>query len=117
MEATFLDVIKVTGYAIEAFGVLVIIIGAMAATASFLRRYWQSENDNAYLSYRQSLGRSIILGLELMIAGDIIRTVIVASSLADVAILALIVLIRSFISITLHLEVEGKLPWQSRQPQ
>lgn len=117
MEATFLDAIKVTGYAIEAFGVLVIIIGAIAATATFLRGYWQSENGSAYLSYRQSLGRCIILGLELMIAGDIIRTVIVASSLEDVAILALIVLIRSFISLTLHLEVEGKLPWQPRQPQ
>jgi uncharacterized membrane protein len=62
--------------------------------------------------YRRQLGRSIILGLEFLIAGDIIRTVIVADTLANVAILGIIILIRTFLSFTLHLEVEGHWPWR-----
>ena len=63
--------------------------------------------------FRRQLGRSIILGLEFLIAGDIIRTVIVADTLANVAILGLIILIRTFLGLTLHLEVEGRWPWQT----
>lgn len=66
----------------------------------------------AYRTYRRQLGRSIILGLEFLIAGDIIRTVVVADTLENIAVLGLIILIRSFLSITLHLEVEGRWPWQ-----
>jgi uncharacterized membrane protein len=59
------------------------------------------------------LGRSIILGLEFLIAGDIIRTVVVASTLENIAALGLIILIRTFLSVALHLEVEGRWPWQT----
>ena len=69
----------------------------------------------AYRVYRRQLGRSIILGLEFLIAGDIIRTVVVADTLANVAVLGLIILIRSFLSVTLFLEVEGRWPWQRAQ--
>jgi uncharacterized membrane protein len=68
-----------------------------------------------YRTYRQQLGRSIILGLEFLIAGDIIRTVVVADTLENVAVLGIIILIRSFLSVTLHLEVEGRWPWQPEQ--
>jgi len=74
-----------------------------------------SENQ-AYRAFRQNLGRSIILGLEFLIAGDIIRTIVVPESLENVAILALIVIIRTFLSITLHLEVEGRWPWEKDTP-
>ena len=69
----------------------------------------------AYRTYRRQLGRSIILGLEFLIAGDIIRTVVVADTIENVAILGLIILIRSFLSVTLHLEVEGRWPWQTEK--
>jgi uncharacterized membrane protein len=62
--------------------------------------------------YRQDLGRAILLGLEFLIAGDIIRTVVVAPTLENVMILALIVVIRTFLSMALQLEVEGRWPWQ-----
>lgn len=104
--------IAIAGYAIEAFGVLVVIIGSLRSTSVFLRTYRQQPDGVAYMRYRKDLGRSIILGLEFLIAGDIIRTVVVADSLANVGILALIILIRSFLSVTLHLEVEGRFPWQ-----
>ena len=62
--------------------------------------------------FRQQLGRSIILGLEFLIAGDIIRTVVVADTLANIAALGLIIVIRTFLSMTLHLKVEGCWTWQ-----
>lgn len=112
METNFIEIITFAGYTIEAFGVLVVIIGSCISTTGFIRSYQKLNGGIAYKKYRQDLGRSIILGLEFLIAGDIIRTVVVADSLENVGILALIILIRSFLSITLHLEVEGRWPWQ-----
>ena len=112
MEGDFLQSIKVAGYAIEAFGVLVMVIGMGLATKEFLTSHRQRGKGEAYKSYYRDLGRSIILGLEFLIAGDIVRTVVVAESLQNVGILALIVLIRTFLTMTLHLEIEGQWPWQ-----
>ncbi|WP_026959257.1 DUF1622 domain-containing protein [Aliagarivorans taiwanensis] len=112
MEAEFKSLISVAGYAIEAFGVLVVIIGSIATTTTFIKTYLKQTKEIAYKQYRRDLGRSIILGLEFLIAGDIIRTVVVANSLEDVGVLALIIVIRGFLSMTLHLEVEGRWPWQ-----
>ncbi|GGX48796.1 DUF1622 domain-containing protein [Saccharospirillum salsuginis] len=117
MESEFIQIMTVTGYALEAFGVLVVLIGSCLATAVFVRTYRALGEGVAYKKFRQNLGRSIILGLEFMIAGDIIRTVIVADSLQNVGILAVIVLIRTFLSLTLFLEVEGRWPWQKDGPQ
>ena len=105
--------IGVAGYAIEGVGVLVIIVGSIVSSALFLRSIGhEASKGGAYRKYRLNLGRSIILGLEFLIAGDIIRTVVVSETLSSVAVLALIVIIRAFLSITLNLEVEGRLPWQ-----
>jgi uncharacterized membrane protein len=67
-----------------------------------------------YRQYRQQLGRSILLGLELLVAADIIRTVAVTPTLTSVAVLGGIVLIRTFLSFSLELEITGRWPWQSR---
>jgi len=99
------------GTAIDAVGVLVIVVGALLATGRFLFRR-QEEAGNSYRLYRQSLGRAILLGLEFLVAGDIIRTVAVAPTLDNVLILGLIVLIRTFLSMALQLEVDGRWPWQ-----
>lgn len=108
----FTEIISLTGYAIEAVGVLVIATGSCISSAAFVRTFRQLSEGIAYRVYRQRLGRSIILGLEFLIAGDIIRTVVVANTLENVAVLGLIILIRTFLSVTLHLEVEGRWPWQ-----
>ena len=107
----FTDVISATGYAIETIGVLVMVIGIVIASVQFARRV-RPNAEEAYGYYRRQLARSIILGLEFLIAGDIIRTVVVENTLENVAVLGLIILIRSFLSMTLHLEVEGRWPWQ-----
>ncbi len=111
----FKALISIAGYAIETIGVLVIIAGTAISSLRFLAHFRAEPEGQAYRVFRRQLGRSIILGLEFLIAGDIIRTVIVADTLTNVAILGLIILIRTFLSFTLHLEVEGHWPWSRAQ--
>ena len=114
----FSEVVEVVGQAIDAAGVAVIVIGAAVATviaASALIR--TRARDDVYHRYRRSLGRSILLGLELLVAADIIRTVAIAPTLESVGVLALIVLIRTFLSFTLELEITGRWPWQQEAKQ
>ena len=73
-------------------------------------------HDVAYRDCRQSLGRAILLGLEFLVAGDIIRTVAIAPTFTSVGVLGIIVLIRTFLSATLTVEIEGRWPWQPRAP-
>lgn len=111
----FIEIISVAGYAIEAVGVLVVVAGSCFSSVVFIRTFRNLPEGVAYKTYRRQLGRSIILGLEFLIAGDIVRTVVVADTLENVAILGLIILMRSFLSLTLHLEVEGRWPWQAER--
>ncbi|HOO77338.1 MAG TPA: DUF1622 domain-containing protein [bacterium] len=106
------DVMAAAGTGIDAVGVLIIVVGALAATGRFLFR--RRSADEGYKMYRQDLGRAILLGLEFLVAGDIIRTVVVAPTLANVVTLGLIVLIRTFLSMALQMEVEHRWPWQAK---
>ena len=107
----FKTIITYIAYGIETIGVLVIIIGFIVGTAHLLPQLNSREITDVYHEYRQIIGRSILLALEFLIAGDVIRTVIVSHTMTDVAALALMVLVRTFLSFTLTLEIEGKLPW------
>ncbi len=93
---------------VDAAGVVIVVAGALFATGRFCIR----RAGDSYRQYRQDLGRAILLGLEFLVAGDIIRTVVVAPTLENVLILGLIVLIRTFLSFSLQLEIEGRWPWQ-----
>src|SRR6266705_6421365 len=107
----FRSIVEILGTGLDAAGVLIVAGGAVLATGRVLLRRI-SGAEEYYRSYRQDLGRAILLGLEFLIAGDIIRTVVVAPTLQNVLVLGLIVLIRTFLSLSLQLEIEGKLPWQ-----
>jgi uncharacterized membrane protein len=104
------DLMELIGRSVDALGVAIIVIGAVVATSRFVMGR-RADFASSYRSYRQGLGRAILLGLEFLIAGDIIRTVVVAPTLENVLILALIVLVRTFLSVALQLEVEGRWPW------
>ncbi len=110
----FREVIEVVGTAVEVAGVAIMVVGATIATVRFLLTVsTRSANTvRAYRLCRQDVGRAILLGLEFLVAGDIIDTVVVDPSFDSVIILGLIVLIRTFLSFTLHLEVEHRWPWQ-----
>jgi len=107
------DLIEKIGMAIDAAGVLVIVVGAAIAFVSCVVRLFQHERD-VYRRLRQRLGQTILLGLELLVAGDIVRTVAATPTLTSVAILAAIVLIRTFLSLSLEVEISGRWPWQKR---
>jgi uncharacterized membrane protein len=107
---TFTEVVESIGLVIDGAGVLAIVLGLLWATLRFATT--SRREAGGYGQYRQDLGRGILLGLELLVAADIIRTVAVAPTLQGVLILGLIVLIRTFLSMALQLEVEGRWPWQ-----
>lgn len=104
--------IESVGLALELIGVAVIALGAVYATVQAGRRWLaQGERSNGYHAYRQQLGRGILLGLEFLVAGDIINTVAVEPTFHSVGVLAVIVLVRTFLSFTLELEMTGRWPW------
>ena len=105
------ELIEGAGKVVDAAGVAAIVIGAMVASAFALGRLVRRE-PSVYSRYRRSLGRAILLGLELLVAADIIRTVAVSPTIESVAVLAGIVLIRTFLSFSLELEITGRWPWQ-----
>jgi uncharacterized membrane protein len=101
-----------TASAIELLGVVVIVCGVIAATIWSLGVMRQGSFDDAFRSYRANLGRGILLGLEFLIAADIIGMVAIVPSFDRLGILALIIVIRTFLSFSLQIEIEGRLPWQ-----
>ncbi|WP_237331905.1 DUF1622 domain-containing protein [Yoonia vestfoldensis] len=97
---------------LEAAGVAAILLGAAIALAhvigGILRR---DDGEKLFERFRTELAKSILIGVEFLIAADIIGTVIVDPSLDSLAVLALIVLIRTFLSFSLEVEIEGRWPW------
>ena len=108
---TFSDGIELTGKAIDTVGVAILVVGAVAAGVRAAVNY-RARRADTYRQFRQQLGRSILLGLELLVAADIIRTVAVTPTIGSVLVLALIVVIRTFLSFSLELEITGRWPWQ-----
>lgn len=101
---------------IEAVGVLIIAIGAAVALYHFVFPFGQNAR-RSYRALRHELGKAILLGLEVLVAADIIATVVTEPSLERVLTLGLIVLIRTFLSLSLQVELEGRFPWQPRKPE
>ncbi len=111
----FVQAVELTGKTIDTAGVSVTVIGAVAAGVMALRDL-HARAQNVYRNFRSRLGRSILLGLELLVAADIIRTVAVTPTLNSVLVLGIIVIIRTFLSFSLELEITGRWPWQKRPP-
>lgn len=109
------DWIHLTARAVEIAGVAIIVTGSFGSLALFLFGFAsRGERGALVATFRSNLGRSILLGLEFLVAADIINTVGVEPTLASLAVLAGIVLIRTFLSFSLEVEIEGRWPWQKR---
>ncbi|MFC6013977.1 DUF1622 domain-containing protein [Nocardia lasii] len=109
----FTEVIETAGRVLDGAGVAAIVIGGLIGTVRFLGALaGRRDFDVAYRRYRRGLGQAILLGLELLVAADIIRTVAISPSFTSVGVLALIVLVRTFLSYSLELELTGRWPWQ-----
>ena len=99
--------------AIEVTGIGIIVIGAIGSLIAFIRRLLKGRPKEKIVSeFRTDLGRSILLGLEFLVAADIVNTVAIDPSVDSLIVLAGIVLIRTFLSLSLEVEIEGRWPWQ-----
>jgi uncharacterized membrane protein len=104
---------QAAGELLDGFGVLVILTGVILATSyAVITALRHKSVHNLYRSYRSNLARSILIGLEFLVAGDIIRSVAGDLSFDSVIILAIIVIVRSFLGIEFEMEIEGRWPWQ-----
>jgi uncharacterized membrane protein len=107
-EQAIADVSK----AVEVVGTGVLIVGACYALAVFALEVAHRESADAYEGLRRSLGRSILLGLEILVAADIIRTIAITPTFTSVGVLGLIVVVRTFLSFSLEVELDGQWPWR-----
>ena len=110
---SFTESMEMIARGFEALGVLVILVGLVLATYQGLVLLLKHDGAAAYKQVRATFGRSVLLGLEVLVAGDIIRTVAVDPTLENLAVLGVLVLIRTFLSWSLEVEIEGRWPWQS----
>lgn len=115
MEAsdTYSRVLGLIVHVADGIGVAILITGLFLAAILAIRT-WKNTGDGskAYSVLRRTLGGAILAGLEVLVAGDLIRTVAVDPTLDNVVILGIIVLIRTFLSFSLEIEIEGTLPWK-----
>ena len=108
---SFFEVIETVGKTIDGIGVVVIALGALIAAAAVVPKL-RRKTGTAYRDFREQLGRAILLGLEFLVAADIIRTVAITPDARSVAVLGGIVLIRTLLSFSLDVEITGSWPWQ-----
>jgi len=112
MELTFVKVVDRASQVMDLAGVVIIVGGALLATGHFALQWKDRASGTQYRRYRQSVGRAILLGLEFLLAADIVRTVAIDPTFRSVGVLAVIVAIRTFLSLELELEIDGRWPWQ-----
>ena len=106
---------EISARVLEVAGIGIIVLGALGASVAFVRDLWRHTTfDISFQQYRRALGRAILLGLEFLVGADIIATVAVEPNFRNVGVLALIVVIRTFLSFSLEVEINGRWPWQHR---
>jgi uncharacterized membrane protein len=105
------EFVEIAGTTAEIAGVILIVGGLVVASARYVLPS-KTDGVSRYQRYRQDLGRAILLGLEVLVAADIVRTVAFTPTMDSVLVLAMIVAIRTFLSWSLALELEGRWPWQ-----
>jgi uncharacterized membrane protein len=112
-ESTYTHLMMTIAQAFEIVAAFVLIAGLVFAIV-LSGRTWRRTKDGriGYRALRQTFGGAILLGLEILVAGDLIRTVAIAPTLENVAVLGLIVLIRTFLSFSLEIEIDGVPPWR-----
>ena len=112
-EETYTQVMLLVAQVFEAIAAATLFAGLIFSVVLSLRTYMRTKSGaSAYKIMRQSFGGAILLGLEILVAGDLIRTVAVAPTLENVIVLAIIVLIRTFLSFSLEIEIDGVPPWR-----
>ncbi len=109
----FKQAADVVGTGFQVVGIAVLVIGALLAFVLYLKAPRRRDTPTAYSDLRRDLGKAILVGLELLVAADIISSVAINPTFATVGVLGLIVLIRTFLSWSLEVEVNRRWPWQN----
>ncbi len=110
----FDELLDIAEHAFELAGVAILLIGGAVSLAMYVRDLGEGHRRLAYDHLRQNVGRTILLGLEILIVADIILTVAIDQTLENAATLGLIVLVRTFLSFSLDIELDGVVPWHRR---
>jgi len=110
------DLVDSVAFVLEAFGMAIIGVGFVYALATFViggmrDRHWEE----AYVRVRAVLGRALLLSLEILIGADIIKTIVLEPTVDNLLALGLLVLVRTFLSWSIDVEIEGAWPWQRRR--
>ncbi len=109
----FNDAVETVGKSVDGLGVAITVAGVLIALGTYVFHVVVTRKaEGAYREARRRIGRSVLLGLEVLVAGDIIRTVAVTPSFRTVGVLAVIVAVRTFLSMTLEVEITSRWPWQ-----
>ena len=108
----FSEVMGRVAQAFEGLGALILVLGFVWSLALALSAWRRTNGHTGFVTLRESFGAVLLLALEVLVAADLIRTVAVAPTLENVAVLGLIVLIRTVLSFSLEIEIEGVLPWR-----
>jgi uncharacterized membrane protein len=104
--------IELSAQGIEALAVAIIVVAIVHGTIRYL--FHLSRQVDAYEQYKAQLGKALLLGLEFLVAADIVRTVVLEPTLQNVMILGLLVIVRTFLSWSLVVEIEGRWPWHAK---
>ncbi|WP_426244533.1 DUF1622 domain-containing protein [Nocardioides sp. LHG3406-4] len=115
-EISFDDVMEQVVHGFEIGGVAILVVGSLAAFVTAAFTYRRFGGLRAYEGLRRNVGRAILLGLEFLIIADIVLTITVDPTLESALALGLIVLVRTFLSFSLEIELEGALPWRRATP-
>ncbi len=113
-DISFDEMMEAVVRGFEVGGVVILVAGSLAALVSAAFSYRREGGRRAYEGLRRNVGRAILLGLEFLIIADIVMTITVDPTLTSAAALGLIVLVRTFLSFSLEIELEGSLPWRRR---
>jgi uncharacterized membrane protein len=111
-----IDLIEWAGLAIEVLAVVIIVVAIFSAVFRYsIRGVFRLTDEDRYRDLKIQLGKALLLGLEILVAADVVRTVALEATLTSVLILGLLVLIRTFLSWALVVELEGRWPWQAEK--
>ncbi len=109
---TFEEWMEAVVHGFEIVGVAILVAGSVAALVGYVVALARGRREGAFEHVRQAIGRAILLGLEVLIIADIVLTITVDTTLESALTLGLVVLVRTFLSFSLEIELEGALPWR-----
>jgi uncharacterized membrane protein len=109
--------LRVAILALEGAGIAVIVTGALIASWIFIRHLVAGGFENAYRAFRAALGRTILMGLEFLVAADILKSLVMPHQLENLLGLAVLMVARTFLSLSLNVEINGHWPWHETDLQ